>query len=226
LQRLRDLNKPKEDKRRYAKKERGAPVGAPLSFAGSKMIQFCRHHKTDSEVTSMTPPWITTKGGDKGTTSLGNGERVPKDHPRVELYGTLDECQAAIGVARATSCAGEIADELFRIEEQLGSVMGHLALYPGLGEPSPKPLEEIIERVKSVTGETIRFVRPGDTLPGAALHMARTIARRAERTAVKLYREGEIAESTYAYINRLSDAIYALALWTDHITSGCRGDGN
>ncbi|MFP4482821.1 MAG: cob(I)yrinic acid a,c-diamide adenosyltransferase [Thermovirgaceae bacterium] len=174
----------------------------------------------------MTPPWITTKGGDKGTTSLGNGERVPKDHPRVELYGTLDECQAAIGLARATSCAREIADELFRIEEQLGSVMGHLALYPGLGEPSPEPLEDLIERVKSATGETMRFVRPGDTLPGAALHIARTIARRAERTAVRLYRENAISEGTYAYINRLSDAIYALALWTDHITSDCQDDRN
>jgi cob(I)alamin adenosyltransferase len=99
--------------------------------------------------------------------------------------------------------------------------MGYLALYPDLEEPTPEPLESLMERVKEVTGETMRFVRPGDTLPGAALHMARTVARRAERTAVKLYREGQITEGTYAYINRLSDAIYALALWTDHITSGC-----
>lgn len=172
----------------------------------------------------MTPPWITTKGGDKGTTSLGNGERVPKDHPRVELYGTLDECQAALGLARATSCAPEIADELFRVEEQLGAVMGHLALYPGLEEPSPAHLEQLVERVKNKTGETTRFVRPGDTLPGAALHMARTIARRAERAAVKLYRDGKIAEGAYAYINRLSDAVYALALWTDFVTRDCRKD--
>ncbi|HAG22417.1 MAG TPA: ATP:cob(I)alamin adenosyltransferase, partial [Synergistaceae bacterium] len=83
------------------------------------------------------------------------------------------------------------------------------------------PLEKIVERVKNEIGETARFVRPGDTLPGAALHMARTIARRAERTAVKLFRNQEIDEGTYAYINRLSDAIYALSLWTDKITKDC-----
>jgi cob(I)alamin adenosyltransferase len=218
---VRDLTRRKNNIFEADEHQKETSAGVSFLFPCLVMIQCCQHRKTDREMTTMTPPWITTKGGDKGTTSLGNGERVPKDHPRVELYGTLDECQASIGVARATSCAGEIAEELLRIENQLGNVMGYLALYPGLEEPTPEPLESLMERVKRVTGETMRFVRPGDTLPGAALHMARTIARRAERTAVKLYREGQITESTYAYINRLSDAIYALALWTDHITSGC-----
>ena len=106
--------------------------------------------------------------------------------------------------------------------------MGHLALYPGLGCPEIATIEAITERVRSITGETFRFVRPGDSKAGAALHMARTIARRAERTVVTLYRSNEIEERTYRYINRLSDVIYALSLWYDHlerlrrgVTDGC-----
>lgn len=169
----------------------------------------------------MEKPWITTKGGDKGTTSLGNGTRVPKDHPRVNLYGTLDECQAAIGLARASCCIGEIREELLKIEDTMGSVMGYLALFPGIPEPDPAPLEMIVEKVRSLLGETSRFVRPGDSLPGAALHMARTIARRAERLAVALHSDGEIGDAPYAWINRLSDAIYALSLWTDKVNREC-----
>ena len=169
----------------------------------------------------MEKPWITTRGGDKGTTSLGDGTRVPKDHPRVNLYGTLDECQAAIGLARATCCHDEIRQELFSIEEAMGAVMGYLALYPGLPEPDPASLETIVEKVRGITGETFRFVRPGDSVPGAALHMARTIARRAERLAVALHRDREIGEAPYAWINRLSDSIYALSLWTDKVNREC-----
>ncbi|MDO9508705.1 MAG: cob(I)yrinic acid a,c-diamide adenosyltransferase [Thermovirgaceae bacterium] len=169
----------------------------------------------------MTKSWITTKDGDKGTTSLGNGTRVPKDHPRVNLYGTIDECQAAIGLARASCCTEGIREELLRIENDMGSVMGYLALFPGIPEPDPATLEEIVEKVHAILGETFRFVRPGDSLPGAALHLARTIARRAERLAVALHRDGDIGDAPYAWINRLSDAIYALSLWTDKINREC-----
>lgn len=170
----------------------------------------------------MDETWITTRGGDKGTTSLGNGERVPKDHPRVEAYGTLDECQAHLGMARATCCDETIRKELLDLEAALGPVMGYLALYPGLPEPDPASLDGIVARAREVVGTTFRFVRPGDSVPGAALHQARTVARRAERAAVKLYREGSLGEQAYAYVNRLSDAIYALALWTDKVDQECR----
>lgn len=169
----------------------------------------------------MDEPWITTKGGDKGTTSLGNNERVPKDHPRVETYGTLDECQAHLGMARATCCDDRIRKELFDLEANLGVVMGYLALFPGLPEPDPSFLDAIVVRVREIVGTTFRFVRPGDSVPGAALHQARTVARRAERVAVKLLRDGELGDNAYAYINRLSDAIYALALWTDKVNRDC-----
>ncbi|GAB6280774.1 MAG: cob(I)yrinic acid a,c-diamide adenosyltransferase [Thermovirga sp.] len=169
----------------------------------------------------MTKPWITTKGGDKGTTSLGDGTRVPKDHPRVNLYGTLDECQAAVGLARAYCCTEGIREDLLKIEDEMGAVMGYLALFPGLPEPDPASLENIVEKVRGIIGETFRFVRPGDSLAGAALHLARTIARRAERLAVALHRDGEIGDAPYAWINRLSDTIYALSLWTDKVNREC-----
>lgn len=165
----------------------------------------------------MKDNWITTKKGDSGETSLCNGQRVPKDSPRVELYGTLDECQAHLGMARATCDLSEICKNICVLEQDLGPVMGYIALCPELEAPQVEKLENIIEKVRVRTGETFRFIRPGDSVPGAALHAARTVARRAERLAVSLYRKKEIDTETYRYINRLSDAIYAISLWTDHL---------
>lgn len=173
---------------------------------------------------SVSDVWITTKGGDKGETSIGNGERVPKDHPRVETYGTLDECQAHIGMARSLCEYPDILEYLCLLEKELSLLMGYIALYPGLSCPDIAKLEEITDVVGKVTGKTFRFVRPGDSAPGAALHVARTVARRAERIAVKLFRSGELAEDAYQYVNRLSDVIYALSLWYDHLERQRRGE--
>lgn len=172
----------------------------------------------------MKGEWITTKKGDYGLTSLCNGERVPKDSPRVELYGTIDECQAHLGMARATCSFSNICEYICKLEQELSSVMGYIALCPELDPPKVEGLEKIVEHVKKETGETFRFIRPGDSVPGAALHAARTVARRAERIAVSLYRNDEIDPKTYAYINRLSDAIYALSLWID--SSGRSGNNS
>ena len=161
--------------------------------------------------------WITTRGGDRGKTSLGDGTRVDKDHPRVALYGTIDECQAALGLARATACAPELSESILKLETSLYGVMGYLALFPRQKEPDPETLDAVVLNVKNIVGTRFQFVRPGDSLSGAALHLARTISRRAERLAVPLLRDGELSEQTFAYINRLSDAIYALSLWTDHV---------
>lgn len=166
----------------------------------------------------MAKDWITTKKGDTGMTSLCNGDRVPKDSKRVELYGTIDECQAHIGMARATCSFNEICAYLCSLEQELSQVMGYIALCPEIAPPKAENLEKIIDHVKDTTGETFRFIRPGDSVPGAALHAARTVARRAERVAIGLYREKEIDPESYIYINRLSDAIYALSLWIDHST--------
>ena len=148
----------------------------------------------------MSDIWITTKGGDKGETSIGSGKRIPKDHPRVETYGTLDECQAHIGMARSLCEYPEICDVLCSLEQELGRLMGHIALFPGLDCPDIGELEKI-----------------------TALHVARTVATRAERVAVGIYRTGDLAEDAYRYINRLSDVIYALSLWYDHLEREKKG---
>ncbi|MDO4988539.1 MAG: cob(I)yrinic acid a,c-diamide adenosyltransferase [Synergistes sp.] len=158
---------------------------------------------------------ITTKGGDKGMTSLANGERVPKDDPNVELYGTLDECQAALGMARALCKDEKISEDIFFIEDYLFGAMAYFAKcdYP---TPDPAILENISSRIaEKLPDDTMTFVRPGDTECGAALHLARTIARRAERIATPLYRDSSVEEKAYRFLNRLSDVIYMLSLAVD-----------
>ena len=158
---------------------------------------------------------ITTKGGDKGTTSLANGERVAKDDRRVELYGTMDECQAALGMARAFCEDCRTAEDIYFIEDYLFGAMAYFAKCD-YDEPDPMILENISDRVKdALPDDTMAFVRPGDTKCGAALHLARTIARRAERAATPLFRDGEIREQSYKFLNRLSDVIYLLSLKVD-----------
>ena len=134
---------------------------------------------------------ITTKGGDKGTTSLCSGERVPKDDLRVEVYGTMDECQAHVGMARATCPIPEIREELFRLEENLSYAMGSLALCADLPAPDPAFLEALVERVKGVFRGPFRFVRPGVSVPGAALPPPQTGPRRGDGGRWKLSGGGQ-----------------------------------
>lgn len=154
---------------------------------------------------------VTTKGGDKGTTALGTGARVAKDDPRVELYGTLDECQAALGLARAACGSPGTAEKIFFIEDYLFGAMAYFAEcdFPA---PDPKIIENMTDRISEDIKDGFSFVRPGDSACGAALHLARTIARRAERVATPLFRDGVIDEKSYIFLNRLSDLIYILSL--------------
>lgn len=154
---------------------------------------------------------ITTRGGDKSETSLGDGTRVKKDDARVSLVGTLDECQAHIGMARAICENSRIKEELLFIEKNIGLLMGHLTKYAGCACPPIEPLEKIIYEAESET-EGFTFLLPGESKLGAALHIARTVARRAERASSPLAVSGEISAEATKYLNRLSDYFYALAL--------------
>ncbi|SMG28832.1 cob(I)yrinic acid a,c-diamide adenosyltransferase [Dethiosulfovibrio salsuginis] len=157
---------------------------------------------------------ITTKGGDKGSTSLCNGERVPKDDPRVEAYGTVDECQAAIGLARSMCDFEPVCDNLRKLEDDLYILMGVMSLCDGLEPPKVEWMEGMIKQVSEMfTDKDFQFIRPGECRVCASLHLARTMARRAERQSVKLLRSGKIDPYVFSYINRLSDGIYALILW-------------
>lgn len=169
---------------------------------------------------------VTTKGGDKGTTSLASGERVPKDDRRVELYGALDECQAALGLARSVCRFEGTARDIYFLEDYLFGAMAYFAEcdYP---EPDPKIMENMTARVTESVKGGLSFVRPGDSQCGAALHLARTIARRAERIATPAFRDGKLNEQAYMFLNRLSDVIYVLSLKVDELekAAGTKSNG-
>lgn len=168
---------------------------------------------------------IYTKTGDQGTTALGNGERVPKTSVRIAAYGTVDETNSSIGVARAHLGADEpqVATMLHRIQNDLFDLGADLCV-PDRGEKlAYEPLRIIEAQVKRLEDEIdlmngelqpLRsFVLPGGTLAAAALHVARTVSRRAERLMVELAAlPGEpVSPAALQYINRLSDFLFVAA---------------
>ena len=169
-------------------------------------------------------PRIYTKRGDDGTTGLLYGGRVRKDSWRIELNGTVDEAQAAIGLARAeTAPASEANDRLIRLARDLYVLMAEVATAPEnrskLRAGSTLVTGDMVARLESEIDELLeRFDMPSDfTIPGenaaaAALDLARTITRRAERLAVAEPVEGS---HVLAYLNRLSDLLWAMARWLE-----------
>ncbi|MFN2363460.1 MAG: cob(I)yrinic acid a,c-diamide adenosyltransferase [Halarsenatibacteraceae bacterium] len=162
---------------------------------------------------------IYTKTGDKGETSLYDNTRVAKDSIRVESYGTIDELNSTLGLARTFISDEEISKAVFKIQRQLFDVAGELATSDGttfpekIGKPEIEELEDIIDRYLAEMNEEEKssFIIPGSNRASAALHQARTICRRGERRIVTLGREAEIREEIQKYVNRLSDVIYTLA---------------
>ncbi len=165
---------------------------------------------------------IYTKTGDDGTTALGNGERVLKTSRRIAAYGTVDETNAAIGVARLLLAADQatVAEMLARIQNDLFDVGADLCL-PETDEPPPYPplrlqmeqvgrLEREIDLMNAEMAPLTSFVLPGGTQAAAALHVARTICRRAERCIVelKLVSGEPVSDAVCRYINRLSDHLF------------------
>jgi cob(I)alamin adenosyltransferase len=165
---------------------------------------------------------IYTRTGDTGTTGLFGGGRVPKDHPRVAAYGDVDELNATIGLARATP-PSDLADPLLEaVQRDLFALGGHLAT------PDPAKVAKALERA-TLSPERIRefemvmdaadqelgplraFILPGGAPKAAALHLARTVCRRAERSIVRLAQDGEVPELFLVYVNRLSDLLFTLA---------------
>ncbi len=173
---------------------------------------------------------IYTKTGDGGDTGLFGGGRVPKDHPRVNAYGEVDELNSAIGLARATPPA--LHDELLTaIQRDLFALGGHLATpdparvadaleKADLSQARVSALEAAIDRATEALPPLRAFVLPGGTPKAAALHLARTVCRRAERSVVRLAREEEVPELFVVYLNRLSDLLFTLARHANHQTGG------
>ncbi len=180
---------------------------------------------------------IYTRTGDKGTTALGSGERVRKDSLRVSAYGTVDETNAAIGMARV-HLAGlafpvDVDAILGRIQNDLFDLGADLCL-PDRGKPLPyEPLriapeqvtrlEQEIDEMNAALKPLRSFVLPGGTAGAAALHVARTVCRRAERMLVQLGAEPDepVSEAAVRSLNRLSDLLFVASRYVND-----RGDGD
>jgi cob(I)alamin adenosyltransferase len=167
---------------------------------------------------------IYTKTGDGGQTSLFGGTRVGKDDPRVAAYGDVDELNANLGLARAVAADSEIAAELVRLQRDLFA-MGALLADPSgtVGQKISKAriadadvtrLEQVIDKFESELPPLTNFVLAGGSLCGAALHLARAVCRRAERSIVAL--EPAVDPLLLKYINRLSDLLFVIARAANH----------
>ena len=166
---------------------------------------------------------IVTRTGDDGTTGLAGGKRVSKDSARVWAVGTIDELNSAIGVARALGVGTELDTRLRLIQNDLFNLGAELATpadefragMPRIDERQIADLETLIDELRKELGPLQEFILPGGSPIGAQLHVARTICRRAERFCVRLAREEKIGEFDIPYLNRLSDALFMLARWSN-----------
>lgn len=163
---------------------------------------------------------IYTKTGDAGKTRLWDGTQVDKNDPRIETNGSLDELNAAVGLAKSLSPAC-LTDELTGLQERLMMLMAYVARgKKPRPAPDPAELEDWIDRTVAEYPMGGRFVHPGESPAGAALHLARSIARRAERASLPLTENGgDIEPQAYRYINRLSDLLFSLANKADAETN-------
>ncbi len=157
---------------------------------------------------------IYTRTGDDGTTGLGDGSRVAKDSARVEAYGTVDELNSAIGVLLAVAALPEsVASCLTRIQHELFDLGGELCI-PGhqmIAAAQVTWLEKTLDEFNESLPALKEFILPGGGPAAAACHLARTIARRAERRAWTLAKAESVNAEVPKYLNRLSDLLFVLA---------------
>jgi cob(I)alamin adenosyltransferase len=170
-----------------------------------------------------------TRRGDDGYTGLLGPERVPKYDPRPEAYGTVDEAQAAMGLARASGCTSRTDKVLLSIQRDLYALMAELAAAGDNDSPFAgsitdahvDQLEHWLAQFEAQVEMPKEFVVPGDSQSGAALHLARTVVRRAERLSVRLAHEGFLGNlRVIHYLNRLSSLLFVLALIEDGEATG------
>ena len=171
---------------------------------------------------------IYTRTGDAGETALFGGGRVTKDHHRVDAYGTVDELNAAVGWAVANVANKEIGKHLELVQHDLFALGAVLATAPAeAGRPAPKGVPELpVDRIPEMeswidAGEAelppLRsFILPGGARGGAALHLARTVCRRAERAVVHLSTREPVEAAVVVYLNRLSDLLFIYARLENH----------
>ncbi len=160
-----------------------------------------------------------TRSGDKGQTSLYSGERVQKNSLCVEAFGTVDELQSSIGYARAIAEDGQIDADLRAVEGVLGGVMAELATTGGktwIVTEDVTNIEALCDKYTALASDwKPKFVVPGDSPASAALHVARAVARRAERRVLSFADVEPVQPVLLQYLNRVSDLLYAMAIYID-----------
>jgi cob(I)alamin adenosyltransferase len=174
---------------------------------------------------------VYTRHGDKGETHLVGGARVPKDDPRIESYGTIDELNSVLGIVRAFNDGHERSPQSVRLDAILRQVQNELfdlgselATPPGaewegmirIGAEQVDVLERTIDECQADLAPLESFILPGGGKVAAFLHQARTVCRRAERDILRLSRRDPIGEHPLRYVNRLSDLLFVLARWVSH----------
>jgi cob(I)alamin adenosyltransferase len=167
---------------------------------------------------------VYTRQGDSGETALAGGQRVAKDSLRIEAYGTVDELNAFIGVARA-GAPDELASILLRVQHELFNLGSILATLPEDVHPKQARvtdaevarLETEMDRMNEGLPPLRSFVLPGGSRLNAELHVCRTVCRRAERVCVALAREETVPEEAVRYLNRLSDALFVWSRWASRV---------
>lgn len=161
---------------------------------------------------------IYTKAGDKGETGLIGGTRVPKDDVRVEAYGTVDELNSTLGIARAHLTDPELINLLLTIQSTLFDIGAELACPPertqqfaSLNDEDVQELEQMIDHLETELEPLRQFILPGGGIAAASLHQARSVCRRAERRTVTLSKHFPVREVMICYLNRLSDLLFVMA---------------
>lgn len=169
---------------------------------------------------------IYTRTGDEGQTGLFGGARVDKDDPRVEAYGTVDELNSCVGAALALSPSAQTGASLQQIQNDLFTVGAELACVPGkedklhmavVGANDIERLEGWIDRSEEPLEPLKNFVLPGGCPVAAELHRARTVCRRAERRTLSAARASAVRAEIVIYLNRLSDLLFVLARYENHV---------
>lgn len=171
---------------------------------------------------------ITTRTGDTGTTGLGNGQRLAKDHPRIQVIGTVDEANSVFGLVRLEALPDAIAALVPRIQNDLFDLGADLAMPPGSPHEAHVPrivdahlaaLDAELERANALLAPLTSFVLPGGSRAATFLHLARTVVRRAERELVALmHADATVNPGALRYLNRLSDLCFVWA-------RACNGNG-
>jgi cob(I)alamin adenosyltransferase len=160
---------------------------------------------------------IYTRTGDDGTTGLGDGTRVPKDHARVEAYGTVDELNSALGVVLARRLPEDVRSAFIPIQHELFDLGGELCIPSRcvIEARHVERLEEVLDRFNAKLSPLKEFILPGGTETAALLHLTRTICRRAERRTISLARAESINPLAVKYLNRLSDLLFVAARYVN-----------